>query len=98
MTFRADDSGTNDPVYDPSPLVEAVLGHLEENNVPHHCCDAVCKLIEAKEMVWSELLVAAELILAELNARIDVAPAEAKPVFNGISELHTAITNVKEKP
>lgn len=41
-----------------------------------------------------ELLAAAEIVLAGLNARIDQASAEgghSVPVFNGIADLHAAI-------
>lgn len=37
------------------------------------------------------LLAAAQKVLAGLNARIDAAPSNAVPVFDGIAELHTAI-------
>lgn len=39
----------------------------------------------------SQLLAAAEKVLAHLNARIDQAPSNAKPVFIGIVDLHDAI-------
>lgn len=35
---------------------------------------------------------AAEQVYAGLNERIDAAPANAKPVFYGIAELHDAIS------
>ncbi len=38
-----------------------------------------------------EFLEAGKQIVAELNARIDAAPDNAKPVFHGLAELHTAI-------
>lgn len=38
-----------------------------------------------------ELLAAAEKVLAGLNARIDAAPGNAKPLFDGIADLHDAI-------
>lgn len=38
-----------------------------------------------------DLLAAAQTVLAGLNARIDAAPSTAKPVFNGIADLHDAI-------
>lgn len=38
-----------------------------------------------------EFLEAGKQIVAELNARIDAAPDNAKPVFRGLAELHTAI-------
>lgn len=38
-----------------------------------------------------EFLEAGKQIVAELNARIDAAPGNAKPVFRGLAELHSAI-------
>lgn len=38
-----------------------------------------------------ELLAAARKVYADLNARIDAAPDDAKPVFGGIADLHDAI-------
>ncbi len=38
-----------------------------------------------------DLLEAAKVVLAGLNARIDSAPANAVPLFTGISALHDAI-------
>ena len=38
-----------------------------------------------------DLLEAGKQVVAELNARIDAAPDNAKPVFQGLAELHTAI-------
>lgn len=37
------------------------------------------------------LAAAAQRVLAHLNQRIDAAPLDAKPVFNGIVELHDAL-------
>jgi hypothetical protein len=42
-----------------------------------------------------DLLAAAETVLADLNARIGAAPDTAKPVFNGIADLHAAIAKAK---
>jgi hypothetical protein len=41
------------------------------------------------------LLAAGEKVLADLEARIDAAPSDAKPVFNGIADLHDAINQAK---
>ena len=49
MRVRADHAGPNEPDYDPSPLVDGVLGLLEEVRVPYEICDKVVKLIEAWE-------------------------------------------------
>lgn len=38
-----------------------------------------------------EFLDAGRQVVAELNARIDAAPDNAKPVFRGLAELHTVI-------
>ncbi len=38
-----------------------------------------------------DLLAAAKVVLAGLNAHIDSAPANAVPLFTGISALHDAI-------
>lgn len=43
------------------------------------------------------LLAAAKRILANLNQRIDAAPGNAKPVFDGIEDLHTAINLAEER-
>jgi len=42
-----------------------------------------------------DLYEAAKRVLDHLNARIDAAPATAKPVFDGIAELHTAIAKAE---
>lgn len=49
---------------------------------------------QANAVLWSaapDLLAAAQKVLAGLNARIDAAPSSAKPVFDGIADLHGAI-------
>lgn len=38
-----------------------------------------------------DFLEAGKQVVAELNARIDAAPDNAKPVFRGLAELHTSI-------
>jgi hypothetical protein len=38
------------------------------------------------------LVAAAKRVLAGLEARIDEAPGNAKPVFDGIAELHDALS------
>lgn len=43
-----------------------------------------------------DLLEAAMIVYAELNARIDAAPDTAKPVFRGLAELHTAIAKATD--
>lgn len=42
-------------------------------------------------VIFENLLVAAEKVLAGLNARIDAADKRAVPVFHGIVDLHDAI-------
>jgi glycerate kinase len=40
---------------------------------------------------------AAQAVLDGLNARIDTAPANAVPVFDGIAELHSALSALEER-
>jgi hypothetical protein len=47
------------------------------------------------ESVNAELLEAAKTVLADLNARIEQAPNDRVPVFNGIADLHTAIARAE---
>jgi len=64
---------------------------------PHYAeCIAICEGPNRRENAAAiaalpELLAAAKTVLAGLNARIDVATASRKPVFNGIADLHAAI-------
>lgn len=50
-----------------------------------------CPLHEAAP----KLLAAAKTVLAGLTARIDAAPGDAVPVFDGIADLHTAIAKAE---
>lgn len=43
---------------------------------------------------FDELHAAASRVLAGLNARIDAAPDSAKPVFDGIAELHAVLSKM----
>lgn len=43
-----------------------------------------------------DLLAAAEKVLAGLEARIEAAPPNAVPVFDGIAELHDAINKARD--
>lgn len=49
MRGRADDAGPNEPIYQPSDLVEDVLDLLEQSGCPAAVNDQVVKLIEARE-------------------------------------------------
>lgn len=42
-----------------------------------------------------DLLAAAKKVMAGLDARIEAAPSTAKPVFNGIADLHDAINKAE---
>lgn len=42
-----------------------------------------------------DLLSAAKTLMADLHARIELAPVNAKPVFRGIAELHDAINKAE---
>ncbi len=42
-----------------------------------------------------DLLAAAKIVLAGLNQRIDAAPIDAVPVFDGIAELHSAVAKAE---
>lgn len=44
-----------------------------------------------------DLLEAAKIVLAGLNARIDAADGHHVPVFDGIADLHTAIAKAEGK-
>lgn len=52
------------------------------------------RLIQSAELV-SELVEAGQRVLDGLNARIEAAPMDAVPVFDGIVELHTALAKAK---
>jgi len=52
--------------------------------------EAQAELTRRDELI-AELVAAGQIVLAGLNARIDAAPSSAKPVFNGIADLHDAI-------
>jgi|GEM_PF-1192213 len=45
-----------------------------------------------------DLLEAAQKVLAHLEARIEGAPSNAVPVFDGIAELHDAISKAEGRP
>lgn len=49
MKGRADDAGPNDPIIQPSKLVEGILALLEETGVPSEINDQVVKIIEEWE-------------------------------------------------
>jgi hypothetical protein len=51
--------------------------------------------IERLRAINTELVGAAQKVIAGLNARIDAAPRHAVPVFDGIAELHAAIARAK---
>lgn len=67
--------------------------HSEFDPTPENC-EAMAELMAAAVNALPALLACAEaakVVLDGLNARIDAAPREAVPVFDGIAELHSAL-------
>lgn len=89
---------SNEPYPDGSPyyIIQAGHGSYGENGfrLGEIMAEADARLIAAAP----DLLTAAQTVLAGLNARIDAAPDTAKPVFNGIAELHDAINKAISAP
>lgn len=56
MRSRPDDAGPNEPIFQPSPLVERLLGLLEGAGAPQGVCDEVVTAIERLEALNERLL------------------------------------------
>jgi hypothetical protein len=63
------------------------MGLGDPNDVPLEQRKANARMFAASK----DLYLAAKKMLQHLNARIDAAPSNSKPVFHGIVELHAAI-------
>ena len=89
-----------------SPPAPWVVNDDDEDDIVVEChayedeCPEVCRgsntwplTIEAARLIAAapQLLSAARKVLAGLEALIDAAPSTAKPVFDGIADLHAAI-------
>lgn len=60
--------------------------------------EAVCAYVVKAVNSHEALVAAATRVLAGLTARIEAAPGDAAPVFDGIAELHAALNLAGSQP